>query len=156
MNKIKSVISFFFQYELAYPEKAYLSSIVSAGIAYSITKSCSDGLITTCSCDYRLNKNYISDQPGESLFNSDQYSLLNSNSINSNKLGLKLGINGIGGNVLQFNDNANQEYTSDFKWSGCSDNFNFAFKKSKQLLDYHHKKSSSTQDKISIHLCILD
>lgn len=77
--------------------------------------------------------------------------MLNTNSINSNKLGLKLGINGIGGNVLRLNNNVNQEYTSDFRWSGCSDNFNFAFKITKQLFDYHLKKSPSTQNKILIH-----
>lgn len=127
-----------------------MTSIRSAGLAYAITKACSDGLIRTCSCDYRLNKNYFSDQPGRSLFNTnqDQYSLF---SKDSNELGIKLGIDGIGGNAIQL-DKVNQEYTSDFKWSGCSDNIKFAFEKTKQLLDWHLKSSSSsTQDKILVH-----
>lgn len=138
---------------LACRETAFLTSIRSAGITFAITKACSDGLIRTCSCDYRQNINHISNTPGQSLFSIDpQYSFLSSNYPNE-ELALRRGIEGIGGNAIQLNEEVpEQEYTSDFKWSGCSDNIKFAFKKAKLLLDFHLKGAvSSVQDKILIH-----
>lgn len=76
-----------------------------------------------------------------------QYSFLKVN--HANELGLRLGIDGIGGNVVQ---SSKQEYTSDFKWSGCSDNIKFASKIAKQMLDWFLKNSStSVQNEILIH-----
>ena len=142
---------YFLKPHLACRETAYLTAIRSAGITYAITKACSDGLIRTCSCDYRQNIDYISNTPGQSLFTTTgQYSFMNANY--QSELALRLGIDGIGGNAIQLNNVRQQEYTSDFKWSGCSDNINFAFKKAKLLLNYHlNGKASSSQDQVMIH-----
>ena len=96
--------------------------------------------------------------PGQSLFATNnnnklingEYAMLSSANY-ANEIGLRLGIDGIGGNAIQLNNNVKQEYTSDFKWSGCSDNIKFAFSLTKQLLDSHLKNSPSTKDKILIH-----
>lgn len=129
-------------------------------MVYAITKACSEGLIQTCSCDTRQNTNYISDQPGESLFAADSQhvSILSSENsayVKANELALRLGIDGIGGNSVRpdttTNANQNQEYTSDFKWSGCSDNIRFAFKKAKELLDWHLNDSPKVDHKVLMH-----
>ncbi|EFA11738.1 protein Wnt-8a isoform X1 [Tribolium castaneum] len=52
---------------LATKEKAYTNAIITAGIIYSITRDCSQGVIKGCGCDPKLRKNIYQEAKTKNL-----------------------------------------------------------------------------------------
>lgn len=47
--------------------------------------------------------------------------------------------------------NSNQLPEGDFKWGGCGENIEFGMKKSKDYLDFIHKKRSDMKTLVNLH-----
>ncbi|XP_063697462.1 protein Wnt-6 [Culicoides brevitarsis] len=148
-------------------ETGFLYAITSAGVTYSVTKSCSMGTLIDCSCDKsHSNKKHYAIQ-SKSKANNNKLLIWHNNDSNPNKSNI---------NYLKtyqavdqeqiFNNNNNNDESeqqttqknqkagnknSEWEWSGCDDNVNYGYIKSRDFFDTRMKKRSDLKSLIRLH-----
>uniref|UniRef100_A0A915L9K5 Protein Wnt n=1 Tax=Romanomermis culicivorax TaxID=13658 RepID=A0A915L9K5_ROMCU len=117
-------------------EAAYLQAITSAGLVYWITKSCSHGNLTDCSCD--------ATKQGEGRLTTAAAAAMNvvdsTKSLNKEQQNIMDQKNNI--------NNNNKVQQHKFLWGGCSDNVKYGVKFSRDFLDKHERQMFSNDKQI--------
>lgn len=162
-------------------ETGFLYAITSAGVTYSVTKSCSMGTLIDCSCDKSHNKKHYAIQSKSKANNhkllmlnkssSSTTSSSNTNNINYLKnyqsIDQHFNVNGSSSiyATTNFMDkqtnqrNHQQKLGKNYKalsdglweWSGCDDNVNYGYIKSRDFFDTRMKRRSDLKSLIRLH-----
>lgn len=135
-----------------------MNAITSAGIAFSVTKACSQGELVECSCD----KNHVTRNQNKKIKPNNQNGHNNSHHNNKRNNNLNLNHNrnnevrkksrggGKGHNKKLAQENAALNPGS-WEWSGCDDNVFFGHRKSRDFLDARLGKRRDIKALVRLH-----